>query len=169
MSTRRIRARVASARPLSVGYVEERRLIFHKRGRDGSAKADALFTGVAADRVWGVVFSIRRDELPILDRYEAGYDLEEVTVSSTRGIAESGDNDIAVSSTSRTVRAITYVANRKRIDPSLKPFSWYHGFVMHGAREHGLPAEYLQALEMIEAIADTDHLRHKRNLQLICV
>lgn len=45
LHVRRTTARAPSARPVAIGYVSERSFWFHKRGVDGSAKANALFTG----------------------------------------------------------------------------------------------------------------------------
>jgi hypothetical protein len=151
LCTERIRARVGSAVPVGRGYVSGRRLAFHKRGRDGSAKADAVSTGNGSDCVWGVVFSLHRDEKPALDACEIGYDEEEVLVSSESGI----------------VRARLYVARSEVIDTSLKPFSWYHGFVLGGAREHRLPRDYVREVESLESIPDPDEVRHARNVRLL--
>mgnify|MGYP002623607894 FL=1 len=51
MHIARLRARVASAVPVERGVVAGRRFAFHKRGLDGSGKADAFYTGDAADCV----------------------------------------------------------------------------------------------------------------------
>lgn len=147
----RIRARVRSAVPVTTGYVTHRRLVFHKRGRDGSAKADIVSTGREADRVWGVVFSLSRAEKPALDVYETGYDLAEVAVTGRSGACV----------------ALTYVASAELIDPSLKPFSWYHGYVLHGAREHGLPVDYVDYLRTFETVIDPDGDRHHRNARML--
>jgi len=69
MCLRRIRERIASAAMLSTACLTQRRLLFHKRGKDGSAKANALFTGKVSDRVWGVVFTINPAEKPLLDYF----------------------------------------------------------------------------------------------------
>lgn len=151
MCAQRIRARVASATTLTTGYVTHRRLVFHKRGKDGSAKADAVYTGCVNDCVWGVVFALSHKAKPVLDQYEFGYDEEEVLVVSHRGV----------------LPAITYVARAEAIDPSLKPYSWYHRYVTHGAQQHELPMDYVEHLQTFESIADPDRERAHRNSQLI--
>jgi gamma-glutamylcyclotransferase (GGCT)/AIG2-like uncharacterized protein YtfP len=147
MCTQRLRARVASAAPLAIGYVTHRRLAFHKRGQDGSAKADAVYTGRIRDCVWGVVFSLRSDEKSVLDEFEIGYDEEQVVVIGKRGI----------------LQASVYVAQDEMIDASLSPFCWYHRFVLQGAKQHRLPIDYVEQLQDIESVTDHDSERIRRN------
>lgn len=151
MHTDRIRARVASATPVSIGYVTYRRLAFHKRGKDGSAKANAISTGCESDRVWGVVFSIAPDEKPVLDDFEFAYNDQQVVV-----IADVG-----------TISASMYVAQAEVIDDALKPFTWYHRFVIRGAIQHALPTDYVRHLHTFESVADSDRERRYRNAQLL--
>lgn len=149
-----MRSRAATAQPVAIGYVSERKLVFHKRSHDGSAKADAVFTAVSTDRVWGVVYRVHRSDKPVLDRYEflgIGYDHEEVEV-----MVEDG-----------TLRAWMYVARREAIDPSLLPYSWYHDYLVHGAREHGLPESYVDYLRSFKSLRDPDPARHAKNRRLI--
>jgi len=51
MCTQRMRSRVPSAEAVTIGYVGQRQLVFHKRSSDGSAKADAAFTAVPVLRL----------------------------------------------------------------------------------------------------------------------
>jgi len=154
MCTQRIRARVPSATPVVNGYVGEHAFAYHKRGEDGSAKADAAFTGCPADRVWGVVYRMHQGDKTILDDHEflgVGYDEHEV--------------DVVVEK--RTIRAWVYVARCEAIDPSLLPFSWYHDFVIQGAKQHHLPNIYIEQLRSFESVVDPDSVRHERNRSLI--
>ena len=151
MYTERIRARAASATPVATGYVTHRRLAFHKRGKDGSAKANAVFTGRESDRVWGVVFSIARDDKKALDRFEPAYDVEQVVV-----VADG-----------ETLATSIYVARDDAIEDALKPFVWYHRFVIHGAVQHELPADYVQHLHTFETVADSDRERNRRNSEFL--
>lgn len=151
MCVQRIGARIASATPLTTAFVTHRQLAFHKRGIDGSAKADAVHTGCADDLVWGVVFSLSAADKRVLDEYESGYDPEEVVVVGN----------------CRAIDAITYVARDEAIDGSLKPFSWYHRFVIYGAEQHRLPKTYIRRLHTFESIADPDSRRHEHNSQLL--
>ena len=129
-------------------------MAFHKCGADGSGKADAAFTGCASDRVWGVVYELSESDKPVLDTYEflgVGYDSETVRVH----MAED------------SICASIYVARSEAIDPALKPYSWYLRFVLLGAIEHNLPAEYLRLLDSVEAELDADRQRHLQNIRVV--
>lgn len=151
MSTRRLRERTPSAKPLGKARLFEHRLIFHKIGRDGSAKCDIYETGRACDIVWGVLFEISLDERYLLDCAEGlsyGYEYKTVRVESNQTVIDAG----------------AYYATH--IDASLFPFDWYVNFVLKGAEEHGLPSSYLNSLKSWSAIADSDSQRSQRNFAL---
>ena len=57
----------------------------------------------------------------------------------------------------RVHEAFTYCATIT--DPGLKPLHWYRHHVLYCAREHGLPADYIAAIERVEAIRDKDVTR----------
>ncbi len=52
-------------------------------------------------------------------------------------------------------------------DSALKPYTWYRELVVAGAREHGLPHEYVQSLQVAAAVEDPDRERHAHNMALI--
>jgi hypothetical protein len=79
--------------------------------------------------VWGALYLVHADDLERLDRYEAGY--ERVAVEVCWRDARVG--------------AHTYRSARTTSDPV--PFAWYKRLVVEGAREHGLPADWIRALE----------------------
>ena len=111
-------------------------LRWHKRGKDGSGKCDIVSTD-GRSVVWGVLFDIAWDEKPALDAVEGlgtGYFEKEVCI-----VTDDGE-----------CLALTYHANPAGIDAALRPFDWYKDYVVRGAREHGLPADYVRALELIE-------------------
>jgi len=154
MLTSRLRARVPSARPLGVGRLSGHRLVFHKRGTDGSAKADTLTSGDPADVVHGVLFEIEARERRLLDAAEGlghGYIHRQVTVLTAAG----------------EVEAFTYQVQPEYYAPELRPFSWYLDFVLEGAREHGLPAGYVATIEAVGVVEDPDRERHRRCRRLI--
>ena len=155
MCQTRIRARVATARTCRIGYITGYRLELHKRGLDGSAKADAFYTGRSGDVVWGVVMSISPSDKPLLDSHESlgvGYDEQVVDVTAP-------DRS--------SLKAWMYVARREAVDSSLLPYSWYVDFMIAGATQHGLPDEYRRDLQAIRHIADSDTERHESNQRLI--
>ncbi len=151
MSTARLRARTPSARVVAVAVLAEYRLAFHKRSRvDGSAKCDAAYTGRHEDRVIGVVFEIPNHEKPLLDAVEglgAGYEQRQVSVTLADG---------------QERHAQIYYATD--VDESLKPYDWYREHVLIGAREHGLPADYIASIELVESAPDPDRERCRREL-----
>lgn len=56
--------------------------------------------------------------------------------------------------------------------PRLKPYSWYLRFVVEGAKQHGLPEEYVATLEAVRAIEDPDKERDQpcgRAFPVFCV
>lgn len=151
ISHRRLRARVPSARFVAVTELPAHRLRFHKSAGDGSAKCNAEDTGHSGDRVMGVVYEIADAEKSDLDRHEAlgfGYDEKQVELKTEQG----------------TLHAWMYYATR--INNSLKPFHWYKDHVLIGARENGLPADYIAQIEAVESIDDPKPERHARELSI---
>ncbi|MCL7942373.1 gamma-glutamylcyclotransferase family protein [Marinobacter sp. ATCH36] len=151
MSQRRLRARVPSARFVTVTELPGYRLRFHKSAMDGSAKCNAEETGNQDDRVMGVVFEIADAEKPDLDRHEAlgfGYDEKQIELKTGKGY----------------LKAWMYYATR--INNSLKPFHWYRDHVLIGARENGLPAEYIAQIETVESVHDPKPERHNQELSI---
>ncbi len=149
----RLRARTPSCRVAVRATLPGYRLAFHKRGADGSGKGDACFTGAAQHRVHGVVYEIALEEKAALDRAEgAGYAVRELTVADAQG---------------RSLQAFAYIAEPSHIEPHLQPFSWYRALVLHGARVHGFPADYLAAIEAVTTRVDPDVRRARRAFALL--
>lgn len=147
MLTRRLRARVPSALSVVPAELRGYRMAFHKRGMDGSGKANIQRTGDPTDRVHGVVFRLDVAELPLLDAVEIGYRRHEVHV-----IARSG----------HTLDAVCYQALDGFIQPDLRPFDWYRDLVAAGAREHRLPPHHVLWIECQEVRSDPDAARRAR-------
>lgn len=142
LSVNRLRQRVPSAEPLGVYRLAQHDLRFHKNGRDGSAKCDAYRTGETEDYVLGVVFDMDRIHKPRLDAAEGlgwGYRQKTVWVEDAEG---------------NGLKAITYYAIR--FDENKSPYSWYKHHVLVGAREAGLPADYVARIEAVPAVQDHD-------------
>jgi gamma-glutamylcyclotransferase (GGCT)/AIG2-like uncharacterized protein YtfP len=152
MSRMRLNMRVSSAKPLGIATLQGHRLMFHKIGKDGSAKCDAWRTGELPDVVQGVLFRLESDELTTLDHIEgtgAGYERCSVVVADSSG---------------RTIRAETYLATR--IDPALRPYTWYREHVLRGALAAGLRHDYVAAIRAVPAEADPDRQRHAREMAI---
>jgi gamma-glutamylcyclotransferase (GGCT)/AIG2-like uncharacterized protein YtfP len=155
MCRQRLQARVPAARPLEPAWLGSYAFRMHKRGYDDSGKADAFYTGDAADRLWGVLFEIQISDWEALDRAEGvgvGYDRRAVTV-------------LTADDTERA--AELYVARPEWIDTGAVPFTWYKRFVTHGAEQHGLPADYRRFLEDHPAVDDPDPQRHASNIEIL--
>jgi cation transport regulator ChaC len=158
MLTRRLRApeRAPSAQREGIGYVQGYRLTFDK-GSTGkkyrSGKCDMERTGVATDRVWGVLFSIPNTEEAALDKAE-GLD---------KGYRK--DRKIPVVTDACTREGVAYIATEK--DPAVKPYHWYKAFVVAGAVEHGLPPAYVEWLRTFESQPDPDAKRRAENEALL--
>jgi hypothetical protein len=146
MSTARLAGRAPSASPSGIGYLYGHKLAFHKiSSKDGSGKCDASRTANPDDFLAGVLFRIDLSDRSSLDNHEGrgnGYEVRNVTIET-----ESGDD----------VRAFLYYATN--IDPTLRPYHWYKAHVIAGAREHGLPSEYIDLILSFASIEDPEKER----------
>lgn len=120
---------------LLAGY----RLLFNKKSVDASGKAN--IEPMKGSNVWGVLYEIPEGALGALDKGEGGYHRVRLTVRLARG---------------GSAEAWVYLATKPNSDLALRPYSWYIHFVVEGAREHALPADYIALLERIESVADAD-------------
>ena len=128
MHAERMRSRIPGAVSRGRARLAGQRLVFNKRGRDGSAKANLVADPDGA--VWGVVWEIEPCALAELDPHEAGY-------RRVPALAEADDG--------ARLEVEVYVSTRWTSDPL--PFDWYLEHVLRGARGHGLPEEYVSWLE----------------------
>ena len=155
MCRERMRNRVSSAVFVGVAVLQYHELLFNKRGVDGSAKANAFYTGNECDTIWGAVFKIDVQHKPTLDAHEfigIGYDAVTANVQMSDG---------------SSLSVWTYVALATAIEDGLRPFTWYKGFVLRGARQHGLPTEYVRFLESFDSVPDPDVARRRTNERLL--
>ena len=141
MSSERITERCSSSRFISRAKVIGWKLLFNKKGKDGSGKANLVCTGDGS-LVWGVIFDISEDQKPILDKFEGlgkGYDELKLLVISDLG---------------EEIECVCYIAtDDKYLEKSLKPHEWYKEFCLVGAREHNIPQDYIL---MIEGVGVTE-------------
>ena len=151
MPKARIEERLGRCERLGAASLSGWRLAFHKRGKDGSGKCDAFFTGNPRDRLWGSLDWLSADQMARLDRIELGYDRRAVEVTCEGGSAS----------------ATLYVARDTRIDPRLRPWHWYKDFVLAGARELGLPRGYIESIEEVTSLPDPRPSRAERNRAIL--
>jgi hypothetical protein len=156
MCTGRLRRRVPSATAFRVANLSKHVFRFHKRSTDGSGKSNALSTDNAEDFVRGVLFEIDLQQKPELDDAEGvGQGYVEVPVTVTD---EAGEE----------YQAFMYIAEENSIDDALRPYSWYQRFVVEGARQHNLPADYIAQIETMPATDDPNTTRDARNRAIPC-
>lgn len=127
------------------------RLCFNKKSDDGSGKAN--IEEYSGGEMWGVIYTMSEADLRRLDRGEVGYHREKVTVNMPDGVP---------------TEVWVYVANESTKQAKLRPYSWYKRFLVEGAKEHGLPATYVEALQRIDADEDKNVARDSKKRSLAC-
>jgi hypothetical protein len=150
MLSERLKARCPSARACGTACADGYTLSFTKKSSDGSGKA-TLYTE-AGRQAFGVVFELDEDDLKNLDKAEGvgnGYD-------------RIGGYWVRVQASGEQMKTVTYLASPEYIDQSLKPYDWYLSLVLAGARQHGLPSEYIEALAAVPSICDSKPKRKSR-------
>ena len=135
MNTERITERCSSSRFISRAKVNGWKLLFNKRSKDKSGKANLIYTGDKS-LVWGVIFDISEDQKPLLDAAEGlgrGYDEYKLWVI----------NDLE-----QEIECVCYIATEEKyLDNNLKPYDWYKEYCLIGAKQHNLPEDYILTLD----------------------
>lgn len=152
MYHQRLQKRVPSAEPIGVASLEGYTLCFHKKSHDGSSKCNLV--EFASKTTYGVLFQMKKNELPYLDRAEGlgfGYIRKELVVSCKES----------------PIQAFLYLAQPEYIESKLLPYDWYVDFVLSGARQNQLPQSYISILEDTLFVADPDKERTLKNRQIL--
>ncbi|OGI41313.1 MAG: hypothetical protein A2593_02440 [Candidatus Moranbacteria bacterium RIFOXYD1_FULL_44_9] len=128
MLRERLEKRVDGVIDLGIGKLTGYKVVFNKKSKDGSGKANIY----QDDRfsVLGVIYELSQSQLETLDIRELGYARHQIEAESDNGI----------------IKAETYVAIPSEIDDNLKPTEDYLMFLIKGAKEHNLPSEYIDSL-----------------------
>jgi hypothetical protein len=150
----RLGRRCPSATLLGTGVLPGWELTFHKRGRDGSAKGDASWTGHPGDRLRVAAFELSTADKARLDAVEG----------LGRGYRE-GVVRVRVAGVERT--GSLYVAEAGAVDETLRPFTWYRAMVVAGAEYHGFPEPYLDRLRAVSPAPDPDVRRSAEQWPLL--
>lgn len=134
MERGRMSTRCPSAKFLSVGTLGDWQLVFNKKSKDGSSKANLQH--LVSAETWGVVWSIDPLDKPALDRAEGlGRGYEQIPVK-------------VFSETLGEIGCLSYVAlEQKYLESKLGPHSWYSDLVLLGAEQWNLPLEWIRTLE----------------------
>jgi gamma-glutamylcyclotransferase len=126
----RLCERAPSARVLGAARLAGFRLCLDKLASDGSGKLNLAPDADAC--VWGVVFQLDPTELASLDGFEPGYTRISVSVGLRGGGA---------------CEAQTYLSEQRA--QGLRAAPWYKALILAGAREHQLPADWIEHLERL--------------------
>lgn len=144
----RLLRRVPDARALGAARLAGHELRFHKVGMDGSGKCDAFAVADPASVTFGALYQLSAAGRARLDAAEGlgrGYREARVRVLTSAG---------------EEVPAFLYQATR--IDPALRPFSWYLDHVIAGALDWGLPEHWIARLRGTPTLPDPDARRAAR-------
>ncbi len=148
----RLRERVPSAELLDVVKLRHYRLVFQKRGQDGSSKCNLARTGEEFDEVYGAIYQLDSGHKPTLDRFEGnGYH----------------DSQLTVEFHGKAYSCLTYLVQPSYIENSLKPFHWYKELIVLGAKYLRFPNAYVRSIESIESVEDPDEERRIQHQSLI--
>ncbi len=128
LASRRLLRRVPGARARGRARLAGFRVVADKPGRDGSAKLNIVPDPAAS--VWGALWELSVADLARLDRHEGGYERALVRVDADAGALDA-----------------TSYASPLRGASGLE--RGYKALVLEGAREHGLPPEWVAFLESL--------------------
>lgn len=152
MYTARLARRVPSATPVGPAWLDGHRLYWHLVGNDGSGKCNVVIAHEPEAHVHGVLFELDAARLDRLHAAEGpAYDFVELGVGQAMG----------------SVTAAIYRGRADWLDDRLLPFDWYRDFVVAGATEHGLPADWIAALAAVSTSADPDSQRAADNRAIL--
>ena len=142
MLTVKLKCRCSSVDIIGVYWTKEYNLKFHKKSIDGSGKGNMAPANGGTGELYGIVFTINKDDEQRLDEAEGyghGYKKTEIEV-------------IPYEKTKKPLLAWAYYAETAYIDDNLKPYRWYKTQTLLGAKEHGLPPRYIEEkIENVEA------------------
>lgn len=136
LSMDRKECRTGRIRAADVACLPGYRLAFNKRGGNGEVYANIVPDADA--EVWGVIYRCSPEAMDELDRCE-GVEGGHYTREPVEVITESGN----------TVLAVAYVAGPDHICEDGRPSDRYLSLILDGARQHGLPKEYVRRIQML--------------------
>lgn len=145
----RLQKRIPAARLLGTARVDGFQLAFNKTSDvDGSGKANIV---AGEGHVFFAIYGMTANDKSTLDTIEGlgkGYDEREIECDGFG-------------------RCVTYQANRAVIDDTLSPMDWYKEIVLLGARHHGFPEDYIDAIVGVHSVPDHDDDRNRMHSSLI--
>lgn len=150
----RLNERLGSSELVTTVALPGWRLRFDKRGADGSAKANLRPAPGSDHEAWAVVYDVSASQLLRLDRFEgwgSGYETVWFEVTSS----------------SRQLQCLTYLAPSHWQTAGMLPFDWYRLFIAAGARHHGFPKDYVQAIARGQSMSDPDRRRSRSRHEML--
>jgi gamma-glutamylcyclotransferase len=145
MSLAQMRERCPSSVRVGIGRLDGYRLVFPRfstKRKCGAASVEPS----PGDQVWGVIYNMHADDLIALDGHEGCLPEREPHLNNyNRKLVEIARDDSVI------VPCITYIATPQH--GSYQPSLHYHGLIVTGARENGLPDWYVQRLKEIELLS----------------
>ncbi len=135
LSIERMERRTGQTHERRLAFLDGYRFAFNQRGKDGHTHANIVPS--AGSRVWGAIYRCDADALARLDHFE--------------GVADGQyeRRTVQVMSDKRTESAVAYIAGVACTGPDGQPTMEYLAHILVGAKEHGLPEEYVQAIERL--------------------
>jgi gamma-glutamylcyclotransferase (GGCT)/AIG2-like uncharacterized protein YtfP len=130
-------------RTLAVARLTGHRLVF-PRFSPSRRCASASVEPSPGDAVWGVVYQLAPDDIPVL-HYHEGYDSERPMDENRHDLREVS---VVRMDGSERIRAVTYVAVGD--GTTELPSAEYLDTILDGARYHGLPRAYISFLQSIK-------------------
>ncbi|MEI2822691.1 MAG: gamma-glutamylcyclotransferase family protein [Chitinophagaceae bacterium] len=155
MNINRLTQRVPSATKVTNVFLPSYKLVCNKVSKDGSAKANMEKSDIATDIVWGILFEIDNNEKPMLDKAE--------------GLGKGYNEDCLTFTDENNLKHIAqvYIADSKSINNCLVVYNWYKEFIVTGAIQNQLPADYITQLQSIPCIPDPDEKRSEKNYSIM--
>jgi cation transport regulator ChaC len=136
LSTTQKEERTGSIRESCVARLSGYRIVFNKRSNSGTVVANIVPDD--SESVWGVVYLCNSDAITKMDKREGvadgHYVHRSVLVESLSG---------------ERIDALAYVAGEDFICEPAKPSATYLETILDGARQHGLPSEYIAHIEWL--------------------
>jgi gamma-glutamylcyclotransferase (GGCT)/AIG2-like uncharacterized protein YtfP len=152
----RLTGRVPNARFVGTTELSGYQLAFHKRGIDGSAKCNLVYTSDPEHVAFAAVYLLPEDEVHALDEAEGlgrGYHKQQLCA-----VVEG-----------ESVNAFAYFASETHLDSDLNPYCWYKGLVLAGVRHHDFPPHYIQKIDAVSSRQDRNTGRRMENENLLAL
>jgi gamma-glutamylcyclotransferase len=151
---RQLAERVPSAKAMGVVDLSGYQLAFHKKSTDGSGKCMFYAGQDSNQKMYCVLYELDAGEKVALDTVEgvgAGYSIEQIKVTFA----------------GKGYKPFLFNVEPAFVVPELSPYSWYKKLVLAGAKYHGFPADYIEAIKSVRSIVDRDEMRSSENEELL--